>query len=104
MGYTQSGKEMSTHGTDMLSTPWVNRGDLAFCQPHGSYVTFTPWGRVQQKCALRYVHPMGPGTAGESVNSMGPGTGEGVISMGPGTGESVNSIKCQLHGSWQSTC
>ena len=57
---TQSGKEISTHEADRSSTPWGNRVDLAFCQPHGSYVTYTPWGRVPQKCASRYVHPMGP--------------------------------------------
>ena len=93
---------MSIHGADTLSTSWGNRGDLAFCQPHGSYVTSTPWGRVQQKCASRYVHPMGPGT-GESVNSMGPGSqrvkGYGAVGVentplwnGTGGSESVTIL------------
>jgi len=80
MGYKQYGKGMSTRVADMLSTPWNNRGDLAFCQPHGSYVLSTPWGRVQQQCASRYVHPIGRGT-GESVNSMGPGSQRVLIGV-----------------------
>ena len=82
------------HGVDDSYHPWgtSNMGKewalvwLTCCLPLGITVeilhsvnpmghTFcsTPWGRVQQQCASRYVHPIGRGT-GESVNSMGPGS------------------------------